>query len=311
MKELNTEKYYTRQFPFTPKISSTSKPKLENFFERLSLWVEKRTENQLKSIDEAQKDSTTGQKLFNPLISHRKSSSSHKINQMNQCEKLNFTKNVFIDLYEKSYMQQESKREFLVKYEEELNRLANSCKATRQIEEIHNTNKFECFKCLFNILDYSQTNQLAFNEAFDQNLEKSLDPWLRKLLLPLINELKEQKEVLYFDEFLLAMEDLYKIINVDEKRKLVNWYVEGFKRENSPRKKRANSNSNIRNLFFKPKINEKSEKLLKESARMSKDFTQRNLEFVRKKEIFLNEKNSEKVKNEVKECTFRPSLVKK
>lgn len=290
MQEQDRNQYFSEICTFTPKISNSSQPKLENFFQRLQLWIERRNENYFNELQNSLKDSKTGQFLFQPSVKRTVSSIEPDMSNKGS---------IFIDLYEETKRIDLNKKEKQQKYEEELNQLASSKKATQQIEEIHNKNKEECFNTLFQLLDFNQEGMLRYSEDFQRNIQTFLHPVIRHIIDPLINELSIHQEELNYEEFILAINQLYQVVSVDEKRKLVNWYVDNIKRQNSPRKKRASFNKSC-DFAFKPVISESSEQIFQKSGKIVKNFAQRNLEFIKKKENFINEKKIEKIENEFK-----------
>jgi hypothetical protein len=288
LRERESLLYYEQTCPFTPKIADSSKPKLENFFNRLQSWVEKRNENFQREIEESNKDSKTGQPLFRPLTSKKDSSNSSSTDK--------HVRNVFIDLYEETKLFRENQKERENKYQEEIEKMANQRKATQQIEEINHMNKLECYRCLFEILDHDHDNSISFSQAFLNNLESRLNPEIIFIIDPIINELRANNLNLNYQEFIMVIEHLYRVINVDEKRRLINWYVDNIKRGRSPKKTRTFS----QDFSFRPTITETSHKLYLKSKRISKDVFKRNTEFLEKKHNFIKEKNIEKLRNEVK-----------
>lgn len=286
-KEKETENHFAGVCPFTPKISDASKPKVENFYKRLQTWVEKRNENYQNELEEATKDSKTGQRLFTPRISKRENESKGP-------------RNVFIDLYEENKKLTQDKKEMQEKKKDEINKLANSKKATEKMEEIVSTIKFECFLKLFQILDTDEDNSVSYNENFLVALEKNLSQEIRNILEPLLNEFSLHNETLNKEEFVLALDQLYNVLNVDQKRKLVNWYVKDIKRENSPRKRRSIETTMDYRFSFRPSISESSHRLYVNSQRFSKDLLERNKEFIKKRESYIQEKNEEKISTEIK-----------
>ena len=168
------------------------------------------------------------------------------------------------------------------------------------MDEIVSTIKFECFLKLFQILDTDDDNSVSYNEHFLLALEKNLNSEIRGILEPLLNEFSLHNETLNKEEFVLALDQLYNVLNVDQKRKLVNWYVQDVKRENSPRKRRSLEQTMDYRFSFRPSISESSNKLYINSQRFSKDLLERNNEFLKKRESYIQEKNEEKFNSEIK-----------
>ena len=58
-----------------------------------------------------------------------------------------------------------------------------------------------------------------------KNVEEKLDKNLLDIFNPIFIELKENEETLSREEFFLAIEELFKVLTVTQKRNLINWYV--------------------------------------------------------------------------------------
>ncbi len=282
-KEREKENHIAVVCPFTPKIIDSSKPKLENFYKRLQTWIERRNENYQKDLECANKDSKTGQVFFTPQVNKR----SREVN----------VRSVFIDLYEDKKRLTLTRKEAVEKYEEELKKLANSKKASNKMEQLNNNNKYECFLHLFKAFDTDEDNLISYNEEFKNTFE-ALDDWLQAILQPLIEEFASQNEALNREEFVMALDQLYRVVSVNEKRKMVDWYVQRVKRENSPRKRRQTEGEN--NFSFRPRIYETSHKLFKDSQRHSKDILQRNSELLKRRDTYIMQKNEERLADEIK-----------
>jgi hypothetical protein len=262
---------------------------LQNFYKRLQTWIEKRNENYQKDIENSSKDSKTGQKFFSPQTRSRAIKN----------KETSTVRNVFINLYEDTKRQSISRKETREKYDEEMKNLANSKKASLKMEEINNNNKYECFLSLFKIFDTDEDNLIANNDDFQKSFQ-SLEEWLQVILQPLIEEFSSQPEALNREEFVMALDQLYKAVSVGERRKLIDWYVKKVKRENSPRKRRLLEAENSNNFSFQPKISDASHKVFKDSQRYSKNVFERNSDYLKRRETFLAEKNEEKIENETK-----------
>ena len=246
-------------------------------------------------MEQASKDSKTGQKLFSPQTRKRNKFDSNTSST---------TRNVFIDLYEENKKLNQIKKESWVKNEEEINSLANSKKATSKIEEIDSTNKYECFLKLFEILDKNNDNQISYTEEFLSILNDNLNQEIRTILEPLITEFSLHNETLNREEFVIALDQLYNVLNVDQKRKLVNWYVKEIKRSNSPRRKRTFAQSVDSKFSFKPHVSEASSKVFDSSQRYAKGMLERNKDHIKKKENYFQAKFEEKQSSEIKGKIF-------
>lgn len=280
LRERECDNYYSQICTFTPKIHNNSEPKMENFYVRLQDWLDKRKEKMIKLTDRSYGN-------FNK--------SRSKDRNDNVSNNKNPPRNVFIDLYEESHQLKINKEESIKRYHVELDQMASSRKATPQIEEIDMTLRLECFKSLFEVLDHDDDKTLVFNNDFKKNLESRLNKDILVIIEPIIEELQLNKLELNFEEFLLVIDHLYKIINVDEKRRLINWYLKNVKRDNSNRKRQYSYEPN-----FKPCITDNSTKIYSNSKRISKDVYKRNAELLETKRKFLKEKTEEKLKNEIK-----------
>ena len=62
----------------------------------------------------------------------------------------------------------------------------------------------------------------------------------------MLNELSAFKESIDRDNFITVLDQFYNLLNVDQKRKLIDWHVIKMRRENSPRKRRYDKNQYYR-----------------------------------------------------------------
>jgi len=204
---------------------------------------------------------------------------------------------VFIDLYEEKTKFFENKKEKQDKIKESLENLTKIKKVSQNSEEINQKNKKECFENMFNFLKDSEENMIRYNPVLEKKLE-NLKPGVRTILEPVVSELKEDKYFLNREEFLLVIEQLYTMLNVDERRRLIDWYVKGDERSVRTRKHSLN-NDNF--LTFQPKIREKSHRIFEKSERYSKNLIERNKEFLKKKQDFMETEQQNKMAKEI-EC---------
>ncbi len=146
------------------------------------------------------------------------------------------------------------------------------------------------------MLDYSDESVLTYSDDFQKNVEECLDAEIAFIIEPIIHELKTQNLKLSYEEFILVADHLYKVINVNERRKLINWYVMNVKRENSNRRTRPLSHE----YSFKPMISENSSLIYNNSKRITKNVMLRNSELIGNKERFSVLMNEAKERDEVK-----------
>lgn len=271
-----------------PNNSVDKKPSLEDFFLRLQNWVDKKDEN--KEIEETKKsqfiDIFTGRKLFSPKISKTSEDCTHHRNN----------NDLFEYLYSDKFTRENSlltrqKNSFEKNLENSKQKLISE-----NSDHINSLIKEDCFNFLFQIFDYKETNILECTESFIANAKENLDQNVLEIFYPILLELKEYKEKLYKNEFFAAIEELYKLLNVKQKRDLINFYL-NKKRFSTNEKRMKNLENN--DLIFKPKISENSEKYYRDSTRYSKDYFERNLEHNIVKEVFIKAKSQEKYNKEL------------
>lgn len=202
---------------------------------------------------------------------------------------------MFIDLYEEKTKFFENKKEKQEKIKESIENLTKIKKVSHNSEEINQKNKKECFENMFNFLKDSEENLIRYNPVLEKKLE-NLKPGVRTILEPVVSELKEDKYFLNKEEFLLVIEQLYMMLNVDERRRLIDWYVKGDERSVRTRK---HSHNNDNFMTFQPKIREKSHRIFEKSERFSKDLIERNKEFLKKKQDFMETEQQTKIAKEI------------
>jgi len=284
IKQDEADNFYKTNYAFTPKISDLSQPKVENFYKRLQSWIDKRNEKFVKEKEQANLDSKTGLPFYKPSIHYTKNTA-------------NIHRNVFIDLYEEKTKFFEIIKEKQEKIKESIENLTKIKKVSHNSEEINQKNKKECFENMFNLLKDSEENLIRYNPVLEKKLE-NLKPGVRTILEPVVSELKEDKYFLNREEFLLVIEQLYTMLNVEERRRLIDWYVKGDERSVRTRKHSLN-NDNF--LTFQPKVREKSHRIFEKSERYSKNLIERNKEFLKKKQDFMETEKQNKMAKEI-EC---------
>lgn len=278
--------YFSEIYPFKPNINNKEEPNVEKFFDRLQNWIEKRNENYQKDLKGSLFDNKTGQRLFHPSISETIDTSAHRQDM-----------DLFSFLHEEQKMKQEKlmeREQIKQKYHAEVSNVKHT---THRTDEINKLLKEDCYANLFNILDHNDDGVIECNEDFARNAEEKLkDKKLFDLFKPIFSELKEHEESLSREEFYLALDELFKVLNVSERRRILNWYVE-LKRAESLSRKRNIGETN--EFTFHPHISDKSHLYFNHSKRYSKNFLDRNEEFLNTKDAYKQEKSKEKVQKEL------------
>jgi len=65
-KEILRNDFYRDTCPFKPEINDKNPPNIINFYGRLQNWIDKRNIHTIKNLNDASKDSLTGQPYFTP-----------------------------------------------------------------------------------------------------------------------------------------------------------------------------------------------------------------------------------------------------
>ncbi len=260
-----------------------SEPKVDNFFRRLQSWIDKRNENFIKEKELAVIDSKTGQPFFKPTIHYTKTTE-------------NLQRNVFIDLFEEKEKLVENKKEKQMQNKENFENLTKTKKVSQLSEQINEKNKKECFDYFFDLLKDSEENVIKYNSVLEKKIETNFKPEIKIILEPVMAELKEDKYFLNKEEFILVLEQLYLLLNVDEKRRLIDFYVKSDER-NLRKKKFTQNKENF--MTFQPKIREKSHRLFDKCDRYAKDLILRNKEFLKNRENFFEVEQKNKVAKEI------------
>lgn len=250
-------------------MTDPSKPRLENFYKRLQIWIEKRNEATLRSQELANLDEKTGNPLFIPTTRPK---------DIDNVEE----RDVFESLYEDKKRRDVKQNDTETANYDEIQKQANAKLSTSRTDELNNKLKDECFAHLFDILDIDSDNVISYSEDLLTLLQTQVSTEVLELLSPLLEELKEHNESLTFEEFGLAINQLFAGYNVNEKRKVLSWYTE-VKRQNSPKKLRFAGNSDF---AFKPTLTNNTAKIYQASNRYSKDFIERNKELEATRETF-------------------------
>ncbi|MCQ2819635.1 MAG: hypothetical protein MJ252_20415 [archaeon] len=211
--------------------SFSNEKKIENFLNRQDYYSRKQKENQ-NELQRKQLEKLLGEK-------------SNAVKMM---------KENFDNMYEKNTALQNQRKELNnQKYEQNLSQTCKQFRQTEYSSKILSNLYIKAFTTIFKILDEDQDgliSPISITKSF-----KSLPQNVRKILDPIISELKEGNYTLNQNEFIVALCELYKDLSLDEKN-----IIAGFERDY--KRKRNKSRENIHNEFtFKPKINKRSRSL--------------------------------------------------
>ncbi len=284
--------YFSNIYPFKPNISNKEEPNAERFYDRLQNWIEKRNENHQSDLKGSLFDTKTGQRLFQPSITETVASSAHRQEM-----------DLFSFLHEERRQNEEKLHEIeriSQKYHKEA---CNFKHTTQKTDEINKLLKEDCYANLFNVLDHNNDEVIECNEEFIKNAEEKFgEKNIFELFKPIFSELKEHDESLSREEFYLALDELFKVLNVQERRKILNWYMDLKRVETLKRKKSLEDERNSA-LTFQPLISDKTLSCFNYSKRYSKNFFERNEVFLQSKEAYQQEKSKEKMQKELEGCS--------
>lgn len=281
--------YFSEIYPFKPNTNNKEEPNIEGFYDRLQNWIEKRNENHQNDLKKGTLfDEKTGQRLFQPSITETMDTSAHRPEM-----------DLFSFLHEERKQKQAKMEEIALISQKFYADACNFKHTTHKTNEINKLLKEDCYANLFNILDHNSDGVIECNEEFLKNAEEKLaDKNIFGLFKPIFSELKEHDESLSREEFFLALDELFKVLNVQERRQVLNWYVESKRKESLARKKIIEEESK-KDFTFQPLISDKSQSYFDCSKRYSKNFLDRNEAFLQSKDVFKQEKSKEKVQKEL------------
>lgn len=127
--------------------------------------------------------------------------------------------------------------------EQEIKFMSNIAHINEKSKEIINNINNKIFLYLFQIL--SDSDGLIDGRKVDQ-IDLSEIPYkIKNILLPILEELKEQNETLCADEFLIASQQIYLTLPYDYKQYLMEWYLA------SNKSKRHDTFRDLADLNFK------------------------------------------------------------
>lgn len=173
--------------------------------------------------------------------------------------------------------------------------------SNEKTDEINKLLKEDCWAKLFEILDHNNDGVVECNDSSTKNVLENIDKDILDLLKPIFDELGEHEESLIREEFYLALDELFKILSVEQRRNVLNWYIE---------KKRVDSISRRRiivdasNFTFKPFISERSNRYFSLSNRHEGDFIDRNHDLLTSRKLHFTEKSKEKMVKEMEGNLF-------
>lgn len=280
-----TDEYFNEIYPFTPNISNKDEPSVQKFFNRLQDWVDKRNDKIELDIISSFYDTKTGQKLFKPIISEsNKDSTDHRKEN-----------NLFDYLHLDKITREKNRDQLGIDASNEAKEISNLKLLSENSEQINSLLKEDCFECLFNTFDHDKDEVINCTESFVKNAEEKLDKNLLEIFNPIFIELKETEETLSKEEFYMAIEELFKVLTVTQKRNLINWYVNQKRESTNERRSLMKINPE---LTFHPKISENSSNFFSCSKRYSKDFLERNRDLKISREDYYRVKSKEKYEME-------------
>lgn len=267
----NAEKFYNEICTFTPEVNDKTEPNQKNFYERLQGWIVKQKEREEERKELFKLNETTNKPFFKPLTSD--STLELKDRPKNSQELLS---KLHDDYKQKIEKRTNLHQNNLKKVREDSEKPLTSPNS----KELNEKNKAELFTRIFEILDYNQDKKISYDEDFEEAM-KEVPKHIVKILEPLFEEFKENKEVLTIKEFVLSCGRLYNILSFWERSELFN-YIFQLKKATSSRHQKVQSNmeSHKRQFSPVPNINDKSKEIFSQSKKYSDtDFMNRNVTY--------------------------------
>jgi hypothetical protein len=285
-REKLTDEYFNEFFPFTPTIFDKTEPNAYKFLNRLQDWIDKRNNKIKEDIKNSFYDTKTGQKLFSPIISEAS----------RECIAHRKEINLFDFLYEDKSTREKNRDLLEINSINEAKEISKTKLLKANSEKINILLKEDCFITLFNTFDFNGNDIIECTDSFMKNIENKLDKNVLEIFYPIFLELKENEESLSKEEFFFAIEELFKLLTVTQKRNLINWYVNQKRVTTNEKRKSFLVN---RELNFYPKISENSNFFYSCSKRYSKNFLGRNIDHKINKENYFRVKSGEKYEKEI------------
>lgn len=123
-------------------------------------------------------------------------------------------------MYEEWKRREQRTQQLLEEKEQEKQILSNISHTSAKSRDINQ----DLLRKIFNKLYESLADNIS-NVINGSNINLNVLPEkVVTILMPLINELKEQNETLTLEEFYLACNHLYNVISFEQKQTLINWY---------------------------------------------------------------------------------------
>lgn len=212
LERLHTE--INSQFTFKPSINNKYQFD-SNFYERQQIYQENTNKHKkeledisLRPVDER------GNPLFKPrLIS---SSKNYHRNTLAIQGDNYVPKDVFTTNYEFANRYRQNKESLMNKYQSSEIRVSTSSESEMIYEKV----KDGAYRNLFRELDSDQDNLITSHCM----CLKTLPAAIRRIIEPILQELREENETLNEDEFIRAMDHLIQTLNYDDRKTLVQMY---------------------------------------------------------------------------------------
>jgi hypothetical protein len=231
---MKQENYFHETYTFTPRTNRTTqdKPSVYKFFNRLQQWKDKMNEKHEINCEKSMR-TEDGAPLFQPKILPYSSNSDGR--------------DVFDKLYNFHKFKKEKEKQNQEIYNYEIQQLSQTKLSTVRSNKLYEKMKVKCFEVLFEILN--NDNIISYSEEIE-NILNSFNEDICNYMRPLLDELKDQNETLNRDEFILAMNHLFDILNISERKNFIDVF--------NKREEKIEINEN---LTFHPKINSHSKRL--------------------------------------------------
>lgn len=289
IRKKQTDEYYNEMCKQYVNPHSNLVPN-NTFFERLQDWIIKQKEKEDERRELRKLNLSNNQELFKPLVKPNNYSFKQE-RPKNGKELLNKLHSDYRETLEKRKKLFEGG---IINSKKESERVERLC--SPQSRELNEKTKQELFTKIFDILDYNQDKKISYDEDFSEMLS-NIPKNIQKILEPLFEEFKENKEVLTLKEFIVSCGRLYKILQYWERTELFN-YIFSIKKETSSKHQRHLNDIKILDseIKEKPQINtEEAKSYLDNSKKYAGlNFMERNklsIENIKKtKEKGINDK---------------------
>jgi hypothetical protein len=212
LERLHTE--INSQFTFKPSINNKYQFD-SNFYERQQIYQENMNKHKKEKEDESLRPvDEQGNPLFKPrLIS---SSKNFQRNTLAIQGDKYIPKDVFTTNYEFANRYKQNKESLMSKYQSSEVRVSTS----NESEMIYEKVKDGAFRNLFRELDSDQDNLITSHCMSLRTLPFAI----KRIIEPILQELREENETLNEDEFIRAMDHLLQTLNYEDKKTLIQMY---------------------------------------------------------------------------------------